>query len=196
MSGCDDKYIGEGCNVVKQTLRDSTLIFMEDNGVVILTITDIKYMTELVNEYVIQYKLLHEDNFISIKVSSISERKRREAGEDDVMLKIPFSDLSINSQYGFVLVPLISSSEYNGVVGVSSEFTPYNSGCLQYTGLPSCNHWCVCRDDPGTLCILTCSGVARGGHLPPGAARRGASAPRRRPEGGAKILPRIFFKFI
>ena len=33
------------------------------------------------------------------------------------------------------------------------------------------------------------SGVARGG-------QGGASAPGRRPEGGAKILTKIFFKFI
>ena len=31
-----------------------------------------------------------------------------------------------------------------------------------------------------------------GGQLPPGAARRGAVAPGRRPEGGAKILPKNF----
>ena len=34
-----------------------------------------------------------------------------------------------------------------------------------------------------------CSGVARGG-------QGGASAPGRRPEGGAKILTKNFFKFI
>ena len=37
---------------------------------------------------------------------------------------------------------------------------------------------------------LTRSGVARGG------GRGGASAPGRRPEGGAKIMPKNFLKFI
>ena len=72
------------------------------------------------------------------------------------MLQILFSEQSINTQYEFAVIPVISSPEYKGVSGVSSGSIPYNSGCLQYTGLPSCNHWCVCRDDPGTLCLLTC----------------------------------------
>ena len=72
------------------------------------------------------------------------------------MLQIPFSDQSINAQYEFALIPVISSPEYNGVSGVPSKSIPYNSGCLQYTGLPSCNHWCVCSNDLGTLCLLTC----------------------------------------
>ena len=154
-SGCDVRYIGEGCNVVKPTLRDSTITFTEDKDVITATITDIEYGTELVNEYLVQYKLLHKDNVISIRVKPISGRSRLEAGEDDVVLQIPFSDQLINSQYEFALVPHISLPEYNGV-GVPSEFIPYNSGCLQYTGLPSCNHWCVCSNDPGTLCLLTC----------------------------------------
>ena len=154
-SGCDVRYIGEGCNVVKPTLRYSTITFTENNNVLTITITDIEYMTELVSEYLVQYKLLHEDNLISIRVNPISGRSRLEAGEDDVVLQIPFSDQSINSQYEFALVPHISLPEYNGV-GVPSEFIPYNSGCLQYTGLPSCNQWCVCSNDPGTLCLLTC----------------------------------------
>ena len=154
-SGCDDRYIGNGCNVVKPSIRESTITFTEDKDVITATITDIEYRTELVSEYLVQYKLLHDDTFISINVNPISGRRRREVGEDDVVLQIPFSDQSINSQYEFMLTPLISSPEYNGV-GVSSNITLYNSGCLQYTGLPSCNHWCVCSDDPGTLCLLTC----------------------------------------
>ena len=63
-SGCDDKYIGDGCNVVKPTLRESTITFTEDKDVITVTITDIEYKTELVSEYLIQYKLLHEDTFI------------------------------------------------------------------------------------------------------------------------------------
>ena len=155
-SGCDVRYIGDGCNVGKPTLRDVTITFTKDMDVIIITISDIEYRTELVSEYVVQYKLLHEDSFMSIRVNPISGRKRREVGEDDVVLQIPFPDQSINSQYEFALVPLISSPEYNGVVGVPSERIPYNSGCLQYTGLPSCNRWCVCSNDPGTLCLLTC----------------------------------------
>ena len=155
-SGCNDRYIGEVCNVVKPSLRDSTLTITEDKDVITATITDIEYRTELVSDYLVQYKLLHEDTFISINVNPISGRRRREVGADDVVLQIPISNQSINSQYEFRITPLISSPEYNGVVGVSSNITLYNSGCLQYTGLPSCNHWCVCRDDPGTLCLLTC----------------------------------------
>ena len=155
-SGCDVRYIGEGCNIVKPTLRDSTITFTEDKDVITATITDIEYRTELVSEYVVQYKLLHKDTFISINVNPISRRKRREVGENDVVLQIPFSDQSINSQYEFVFIPLIALPEYNGVVGVPTEIIHYNSGCLQYTGLLSCNHWCVCSDDPGTLCLLTC----------------------------------------
>ena len=155
-SGCDVRYIGEGCNIVKPTLRNSNITFAEDNDVIIITITDIVYMTELVSEYVVQYKLLLDDNSISIRVNPISGRRRREVSENDVVLQIPFSDQSINSQYQFELIPLISSPEYNGVVGVPSEKIPYNSGCLQYTDLPSCNQWCVCSNDPGTLCLLTC----------------------------------------
>ena len=155
-SGCDDRYISDGCDTVKPSLRDSTITFTEDKDVIIATITDIEYRTELVSEYLVQYKLLHEDTFISINVNPISGRRRREVGEDDVVLQILFWDQSINSQYEFMLTPLISSLEYNGVVGLPSNITLYNSGCLQYTGLPSCNHWCVCSDDPGTLCLLTC----------------------------------------
>ena len=155
-SGCDDRYIGDGYNVVKPSLRESTITFTEDKDVITATITDIEYRTELVSEYLVQYKLLHKDTFISINVNPISGRRRREVGADDVVLQIPFSDQSIKSQYQFMLTPLISSPEYNGVVGLPSNITLYNSGCLQYTGLPSCNHWCVCRDDPGTLCLLTC----------------------------------------
>ena len=155
-SGCDVRYIGEGCHIVKPTLADSTITITEDNNIIIITITDIDYMTEIVSEYLVQYKLLHEDNLISIRVNPISERNRREVGEDDVVLQIPFSEQSINAQYEFALIPLLSALEYNGVVGVPSESIPYNSGCLQYTGLPSCNHWCVCSNDPGTLCLLTC----------------------------------------
>ena len=158
-SGCNVRYIGEGCNIVKPTLRDSTITFTEDKDVITTTITDIVYMSELVSEYVVQYKLLHEDTFISINVNPISRRKRRkrtEVNEDDVVLQIPFSDQSINSQYEFVFIPLIALPEYNGVVGVPTEIIHYNSGCLQYTGLPSCNQWCVCSHDPGTLCLLTC----------------------------------------
>ena len=154
-SGCDDRYIGDGCNVVKPSLKESTITFTEDNDVITATITDIEYRTELVSEYLVQYKLLHEDTFISINVNPISGRRRREVGADDVVLQIPFSDQSINSQYEFMLTPLISTPEYNGV-GVSSNITLYNSGCLHYTGLPFCNHWCVCSDDLGTLCLLTC----------------------------------------
>ena len=154
-SGCDDRYIGDGCNVVKPSLRDSTITFTEDKDVITATITDIEYRTELVSEYLVQYKLLHEDTFISINVNPISGRRRREVGADDAVLQILFSNQSINSQYEFMLTPLISSPEYNGV-GVPSNITLYNSGCLQCTGLPSCNHWCVCSDDPGTLCLLTC----------------------------------------
>ena len=77
-------------------------------------------------------------------------------GEDDVVLQIQFSNQSINSQYEFRITPLITSPEYNDFVGVPSDITLCNSGCLQYTGLPSCNHWCVCSDDPSTLCLLTC----------------------------------------
>ena len=155
-SGCDDRYIGDGCNVVKPSLRESTVTFTEDKDVITVIITDIEYWTELVSEYLVQYKLLHEDTFISINVNPISGRRRREVGADDVVLQILFPDQSINSQYQFMLTPLISSPEYNGVVGLPSNITLYNSGCLQYTGLPSCNHWCVCSDDPGTLCLLTC----------------------------------------
>ena len=155
-SGCDVRYMGEGCDVVKPTLRDSTITFTEDKDVITTTITDIVYRTELVSEYVVQYKLLRENTFITINVNPISGRRRREVGEDDVVLQIPFSDQSINSQYEFVFIPLISSPQYNGVVGVPTEIIPYNSRCLQYTGLSSCNHWCVCSDDPGTLCLLTC----------------------------------------
>ena len=155
-SGCDVRYIGEGCNIVKPSLRDSTVIFIEDNDVLTIKITDIEYRTELVSEYLVQYKLLHEDNLISIRVNPLSGKQRHEVGKDNVMLQFLFSNQSINSQYEFALVPLISSPEYNDVVGVPSEFIPYNSGCLQYAGLPSCNHWCVCSDDPGTLCLLTC----------------------------------------
>ena len=158
-SGCDDRYIGDGCNVVKPTLRESTITFTEHKDVITVTITDVEYRTELVSEYLVQYKLLHEDTFISINVNPISKRRRREVGEvgeDDVVLQIPFSDQSINSRYQFRITPLISSPEYNGVVGLPSNITLYNSGCLHYTGLPSCNHWCVCSDDPGTLCLLTC----------------------------------------
>ena len=155
-SGCDDRYIGEGCNVVKPSLRESTVTFTEGNDVITATISDIEYRTELVSEYLVQYKLIHEDTFISINVNPISGQRRREVGADDVVLQIPFSDQSINAQYQFRITPLISSPEYNGVFGVPSDITLYNSGCLQYSGLPSCNHWCVCRDDPGTLCLLTC----------------------------------------
>ena len=152
-SGCDDRYIGDGCNVVKPTLRESTITFTEDKDVITATITDIEYRTELVSEYLVQYKLLHEDTFISINVNPISRRRRR---EDDVVLHIPFSDQSINSQYEFRITPLVSSPEYNDVVGVPSDIILYSSGCLQYTGLPSCNHWCVCSNEPGTLCLLAC----------------------------------------
>ena len=155
-SGCDDRYIGDGCNVEKPSLRHSTITFTEHEDVITVTITDIEYRTELVSEYLVQYKLLHEDTFISINVNPISRRRRREVGADDVVLQIPFSDQSINSQYEFRTTPLISSPQYNGVDGVSSNITLYNSGCLHYTGQPSCNHWCVCSDDPGTLCLLTC----------------------------------------
>ena len=155
-SGCDVRYIGEGCNIVKPTLADSTIIITEDNDTIIITITDIVYMSEIVSGYLVQYKLLHEDNLISIRVNPISERIRREVDDDDVVLQIPFSDQSINAQYEFALIPVLSALEYNGVAGVPSESIPYNSGCLQYTGLPSCNHWCVCSNDPGTLCLLTC----------------------------------------
>ena len=154
-SGCADRYIGEGCIIVKPTLRDSTITFTEDNDVILITITDVEYMTELVSEYLVKYKLLHEDILVSIRVNPISERKRREVGQDGVVLQVPFSGHSINAQYEFAVIPLITSPQYNDV-GVSSEFKPYNSGCLQYTGLPSCNHWCVCSYDPGTLCLLTC----------------------------------------
>ena len=44
------------------------------------------------------------------------------------------------------------------------------------------------RDRSNQL-VTTASGVARGGG-------RGESAPKRRTEGGAKILPKIFLKFI
>ena len=155
-SGCNVGYIGEGCNIVKPTLAESTIIITEDNNTIIITITDIEYMTELVSEYLVQYKLLHEDNLISIRVNPISGRNRREVGEDDVVLQIPFSDQSINAQYEFALIPLLSALDYKSVAGVPSDSIPYNSGCLQYTGLQSCNHWCVCSDDPGTLCLLTC----------------------------------------
>ena len=155
-SGCDVRYIGDGCNIVKPSLRDSTVTFIEDNDELAIKITDIEYRTELVSEYLVQYKLLDEDILVSIRVNAISGTQRHEVGKDDVMLQFLFSNQSINSQYEFALVPLISSPEYNDVVGVPSEFIPYNSGCLQYTGLPSCNHWCVCSDDPGTLCLLTC----------------------------------------
>ena len=155
-SGCDERYIGDGCNVIKPTLRESTITLTEDKDVITATITDIEYRTELVSEYLVQYKLLHEDTFISINVNPISGRRRREVGEDDVVLQIPFSDQSINSQYEFQITPLTSSAEYNGVFGLPSNITRYNSGCLQYTGPPSCNHWCMCSDDPGTLCLLTC----------------------------------------
>ena len=155
-SGCDDSYIGVGCNIVKPSLRESTITFTEDKDVVTATITDIEYRTELVSEYLVQYKLLHEDTFISINVNPISGRRRREVGEDDVVLQIPFSDQSINSQYEFRITPLISLAENNGVIGLSSNITLYNSGCLHYTGLPSCNHWCMCSNDPDTLCLLTC----------------------------------------
>ena len=155
-SGCDVRYIGEGCNIVKPSLKDSTVIFTEDKEVIMITITNNEYMTELVSEYLIQYKLLHEDTFIAIKGKPVSGRRRREVGEDDVVLEILFSDQSINSQYEFRITPLISSPEDNDFVGVPSDIILYNSGCLQYTGLPSCNHWCVCSNDPGTLCLLTC----------------------------------------
>ena len=155
-SGCNDSYMGDGCNVVKPSLRESTITFTEDKDVITATITDIEYMTELVSEYLVQYKLLQEDTFISINVHPISGRRRREVGEDDVVLQIPFSNQSINSQYEFQITPLISSPGHDGVIGVPSNITIYNSGCLQYTGLPSCNHWCVCSNDPGTLCLLTC----------------------------------------
>ena len=155
-SGCDVRYIGKGCNIVKPTLADSTIIITEDNNTIIITITDIVYMTEIVSGYVVQYKLLHEDNLISNRVNPISERNRQEVGEDDVVLQTPFSEQSINTQYEFAVIPLLSALEYNGVVGVPSKTILYNSGCLQYTGLPSCNHWCVCSNDPGTLCLLTC----------------------------------------
>ena len=65
-SGCDVRYIGEGCNIVKPTLADSTITITEDNDTIIITITDIDYMSELVSEYLVQYKLLHEDNSMSI----------------------------------------------------------------------------------------------------------------------------------
>ena len=154
-SGCDDRYIGDGCNVVKPTLRDATITLTEDNDVVTVTITDIKYMTELVSEYLVQYKPLHGRTFMSINVNPVSKRRRRAVGVV-VVLQIPFFDQAINSQYEFRITPLISSPEYDGVVGVSSNIIMDNSGCLQYTGLPSCNHWCVCSNDPGTLCLLTC----------------------------------------
>ena len=152
---CDPGYYGAGCSIVQPSLRNATITFIEDRDVIIITITDIEYTTELVREYLVRYKLLHENSLISIRVNPISTRKRREVGEDNVVLQFPFSNQSINSQYEFALVPLISLPEYNDV-GESSEFIPYNSGCLQYTGLPSCNHWCVCSGDPGTLCLLTC----------------------------------------
>ena len=155
-SGCDVRYIGEGCDIVKPSLKDSTVIFIEDKDVIIITITNNEYMTELVSEYLIQYKLLHEATFNAIKGKPISGRRRREVGEEDVVLEILFSDQSINSQYEFRITPLISSPEDNGVVGVPSDIILYNSGCLQYTSLPSCNHWCVCSNDPDTLCLLTC----------------------------------------
>ena len=155
-SGCNGRYVGAGCDVVKPSLRESTITFTEDKDVITATITDIEYRTELVSEYLVQYKLLQEDTFISINVHPILGRKRREVGEDDVVLQIPFSDQSINSQYEFCITPLISSPEYDGVVGLSSNITLYNFGCLEYTGLLSCNHWCVCSNDPGTLCLLTC----------------------------------------
>ena len=155
-SGCDDSYIGAGCNTVKPSLRESTVTFTEDKDVITATITDIEYMTELVSEYLVQYKLLHEETFISINVNPISGRKRREVGEDGVVLQIPFSVQPINSQYEFRITPLISLPEYDGVFGLPSNIILYNSGCLHYTGLPSCNHWCMCSDDPGTLCLLTC----------------------------------------
>ena len=155
-SGCDVRYMGDGCDVVKPSLRESTITFTEDNDVITATITDIEYRIELVSEYLVQYKLLHEDTFISINVNPISGRRRREVGEDDVVLQIPFSDQSINSQYQLRITPLISSPEYDDVIGLPSNITLYNSGCLHYTGLPSCNHWCVCSNDPDTLCLLTC----------------------------------------
>ena len=128
-------------------LQDSTIKFTEDKDVITATITDIKYRTELFSEYLVEYKLLHKDTFKSISVHPILKKTGR-----DLVLQITFSDQTINSRYGFCITPLISSPEYNGVFGVSSNIIHYNSGCLQYTGLPSCNHWCVCRDDPGTLC--------------------------------------------
>ena len=155
-SDCDVRYMGVGCNVVKPSLRESTITFTEEKDVIIITISDIEYRTELVSEYVVQYKPLYKDTFKSITLNPISGRRRREVGEDEVVLQIPFSDISINTRYQFVLIPLISSPEYKGGVGVPSEITHYNSGCLQYTGLLSCNRWCVCRNDPSTLCLLIC----------------------------------------
>ena len=155
-SGCDVRYIGGGCNVLKPSLLTANITITEDNDVIIITITNIEYMTEYVNQYLVQYMLLHEDTSVTIRINPISGRKRREIGENDVVLQIPFSGQSINSQYGFKIYPVISLPEYNDLVGAASEFIPHNSGCLQYTGLPSCNHWCVCSNDPGTLCLLTC----------------------------------------
>ena len=59
-------------HVFVPSLLTANITIIADKDVVIITMTDIEYMTELVSEYLVQYKLLHADTFISINVNPIS----------------------------------------------------------------------------------------------------------------------------
>ena len=152
---CVHPYIGDNCSIIKPSLINSTISFEERKDTIILTISNIEYQPELVSEYVLQYKLYQHGTFMSTTIRPASGRKVREVTGAEVVLHVPFTGQSINSRYEFLLTPLISTDQYSGV-GTSSELIQYSTGCLQYSGLPSCKHWCLCSLDPGVLCLLTC----------------------------------------
>ena len=154
-SDCIHPYIGDNCSIIKPSLINSTFSFTESKDTIILTISNIEYQTELVSEYVLQYKLYQHDTFMSTTIRPSSGRKAREVTDAEVVLHVPFSGQSINSRYEFLLTPLISPDVYSGV-GTSSELIQYSTGCLQYSDLPSCEHWCLCSFDSEVLCLLTC----------------------------------------
>ena len=152
---CFHPYIGDNCSIIKPSLINSTISLEERKDTIILTISNIEYQTELVSEYVLQYKLYQHDAFMSTTIRPASGRKVREVTGAEVVLHVPFSGQSINSRYEFLLTPLISTDQYSGV-GTSSELIQYSTGCLQYSDLPSCKHWCLCSLGPEVLCLLTC----------------------------------------
>ena len=154
-SGCIAAYIGEGCAIEIPSFKGKFINITSENSLIRIELPkDMSY--SLINGYIVEYQIPNlSEQWHMVKIDN--NRQKRSIGTDNILTFTPYYNY-INCLYNIYVTPVID--EVYDVPGVSSDMIPHEAGCGDMSTKPgfvdSCEHWCLCSNDPSSVCLLTC----------------------------------------